>query len=526
MLAFAWFMLAIWPLVTIVLFRKLPLQMAICVSIVAGYLILPSKLYIDLPVLPQLNKLTIPVLSTLVMVAIMTSRSSMRALVLPGWVPREKVTLIFLGMFVVGAFGTVLTNGDRLVYGPLVLPRMRIYDAFSILLQSLMIILPLLLSRRYLADREGQKILLLVLVVGALIYTLPAVWEVRMSPQLHAQIYGFFPSSFLQQMRQGGFRPTVFLNHGLSVAIFFALAAIAAAGLWRSTRDRMHTRWALAAGWLFVILVLSKSLGALVIVCLLVPVALFARPRMQLLIAACIAGIVLTYPTLRAAHIIPIDRIMSVAKNIDPARASSLQTRIDNEERLLAKANERPVFGWGSWNRNRVFDENGRDQSITDGSWIIYIGVGGWISYIPIFGLLCWPIIGLSLARRDRIDPICAILALVLSGKLIDLIPNAGLLPHIFLIAGSLLGRLEMQAAELRNRTTAQQQMSVEPKAPAYSRALDAEQQPDPPPPPESQTQPPGYARTFPEAGPKAPPETKKLNGLELTRLPPKPRRV
>ena len=44
--------------------------------------------------------------------------------------------------------------------------------------------------------------------------------EVRLSPQINTWIYGFFQHDFIQMMRYGGFRPIVFLPHGLWVAFF------------------------------------------------------------------------------------------------------------------------------------------------------------------------------------------------------------------------------------------------------------------------------------------------------------------
>lgn len=453
MIAFGWLMLILWPVVTIVLFLKKSLPVAICGSIIGGYLLLPTRLGIDLPLLPVLDKHTIPALSALVMTAVVTARNDPRHQVLRGWIPREPLTLFLLGLLLVGAVGTVMTNQDALFYGPRVIPGLRMYDAFSVLLTALMLITPLLLARRVLGSVEGQRVLVWSMAVYGLAYTLPALWEIRMSPQLHHQIYGFYSHQFLQQVRAGGFRPTVFLIHGLSVGIFLSFTVIAAIGLSRASQTAdMRYKWLAAAAWLFVVLFLAKSLGAFAITLLLAPVVLFCRARTQLLVAACIAGTVMTYPVLRAAHLIPVDQIMSLANDVSPARAQSLDFRLHHEENLLAKAQERPLFGWGGWSRNRVFDpESGRDISVTDGSWIIELGVGGWFRYVAIFGLMCWPAVGLFISKRDRIDPICAALSLMLAAKLIDFIPNSGMVPIIFLMAGSLIGRLEMSLADVRS---------------------------------------------------------------------------
>ena len=51
-------------------------------------------------------------------------------------------------------------------------------------------------------------------------------------------------------------------------------------------------------------------------------------------------------------------------------RAGSLEFRLDNEDMLIARAMQRPLFGWGGWGRARVHDEDGKDISVTDGLWI------------------------------------------------------------------------------------------------------------------------------------------------------------
>ena len=48
-------------------------------------------------------------------------------------------------------------------------------------------------------------------------------------------------------------------------------------------------------------------------------------------------------------------------------RAGSVQFRLDNENMLAKKAMQQPLFGWGGWNRARVFDESGNDLTVTDG---------------------------------------------------------------------------------------------------------------------------------------------------------------
>lgn len=465
-----WLALILWPGISVYFYNRLSLPLALCATLLGGYLFLPVKVGIDLPLLPPFDKISIPVLTALVLTAVALRRKNQPHPVLDSWLPRNPVVLGLMALLIVGIFASVQTNGDTLVYGPRVIQGLRLYDAFSIMLELSIVIIPFFLARRVLSSVEGQRILLLAIVVSAVGYALLALYEIRMSPQLHTKIYGFFQHSFAQHIRNDGFRPLVFMDHGLSLGIFLVYAVIGAVGLFRATSDSTRWKWAAAAAWLFAVLVLSKAFGALLIALVLLPIAVFLTPRMQLMVAASIAVIVMTYPMLRAAQIIPLEEIHAFALDISPQRADSLMTRIENEEGLLAKAQERPLFGWGGWGRNRVFDEEGRNLGLTDGSWVIELGTGGWFRYIAIFGLLCWPAVGMFIAKRDKVDALSATIALMLAAKLVDLVPNSGMPALVWVMAGSLIGRLEIQQGSARQAADAAAAAKSPAARPGYIR--------------------------------------------------------
>lgn len=442
-----------WPVVTIILVRLLPWPNALIASMIGGYLLLPEQGGFDPPLLPEIAKDTIPCL-TLLLIAVLAQPGQQSGAkghswsqglnVLDGWVPRSVTGFVLLAALVVGAILTALTNGDRLHFGTFSIPGLSLYDGFSLVVGSASLIVPLLLGRKYLAHSDAHRLLLVYLVIAGLGYSFLALAEIRLSPQLNRWVYGFFPHSWIQHVRGGGFRPLVFLNHGLWLAIFLAMTIIAALGLSRA-EPKARVGWLLAAAWLLMTLVLAKSLGALLITLLIAPVVLFLSCRLQLFFAACIAIILLTYPLLRGADLVPTDQLVNLAERIDESRAQSLEFRFDQEDRLIQHANERPAFGWGRHGRSRVYDEFGRDISVVDGAWVISIGTGGWLRYVVEFGLLSAPIILLALRRRRYdLDMATVVLILVLVANLIDLIPNSTRVPITWLIAGALLGRLEM----------------------------------------------------------------------------------
>lgn len=438
-----------WPVVVFWLFANRPPAVAVTAAVLGGYLLLPGNFSIELPALPTLGKSSMTTLAILLAGALMIKGPRLRALgenmVLPGLLSRSRIILILLAMTLLGAIGTVLTNGDTLSYGGRVQPALRLYDAASSLGNSAFVLLTFLLGRKYLAHPEAQKTLLIGLAIAGLAYSLPALWEVRFSPQLSRMIYGYFPHDWRQHLRGGGYRPVVFLQHGLWLAIFFCGSFLAALTLWRAASGPVRARWLLASAWLFMTLVLAKGFGALGIGLMLGAMILFLPVRLQVIGTAVIAGMLLVYPMLRGADLVPTDRAVEIAQRFDPDRASSLRFRFDNEDILLDRANVRPVFGWGGWGRNRVISAEGEDLSVTDGYWVILIGMRGWIGYLTEYGLLLMPMILLGLRwKQMALTPATAGLAMALTANMIDMIPNGTLTAVTWLMAGALAGRLEL----------------------------------------------------------------------------------
>uniref|UniRef100_UPI00249526AA hypothetical protein n=1 Tax=Roseobacter litoralis TaxID=42443 RepID=UPI00249526AA len=466
-------------LVVLLMFQRLPRHEALIWSVLMGYLFLPTHTGIDLPLLPELNKTLIPGLTAGLMCLMLpdagNAKSGRRHRTKsendspPEPLPQQSslianTCLIILFLVPIGVFWT---NQEALVYGPRRIPGIRLYDIFSMMLSAGVMLLPFLLARCYLTTPAARATLLRALVIGGLIYSVLILVEVRLSPQLNKWIYGFYSHSFGQHIRAGGFRPMVFLEHGLRVGIFIAMTCLAAVALWRmkaTTDDESISEppegtmtghrpivtkkppYLLYAGYLFIILFLSKTLGAFLIAFVLLPVAIFFGARLQLIAAACIAAAVLTYPMLRTSDIFPMDRLIETLTSLNAERASSFVFRVGHEDALLDRAKLKPIFGWGGWARGHIFDpETGRYLSVTDGVWVIVFGEKGWLGYLATFGLLTLPVIGLALRRRN-VGMVGSGLCLLLGANLVDLLPNSALTPITWLVAGTVLALYENPA--------------------------------------------------------------------------------
>ena len=466
---FAYFVLLIWPLVVFLLFKRLPLQEALVWAIVAGYLLLPQISWIDPPLLPPYDKLVAVNLSAALMCyAVGLAAARQRAFIAKNFPSRRpsaedstyepddfvvrRGRLLFWGLLALMFGATLITamnNSEKLVQGTRVLSGLKTYDAFSMSLGLLITIVPFLLARRFLATSESHVVLLKILVLAMLAYSLLALWELRMSPQLNKQIYGFGPHRWSQHVRGDGYRPIVFMHHGLRLAILFMMASLAAMALWREKLSQSDSiKWLAASIYVLIVLFMCKSLGAFVIAFVLLPVVFMLSARLQLLIAAVFVGIILVYPLMRGAGLVPTNLIYKTALAVDAKRAHSIQYRFGNEDELLAHANKKPIAGWGTWGRNRVFNEKGVDIAATDGLWVIIVGVYGWLGYIARFGLMGISIILLSMNRkRFQLTPATAGLAVVVAGAMIDLLPNSTSSSITWLFAGALMGRYQTAIA-------------------------------------------------------------------------------
>jgi hypothetical protein len=450
--------LLIWPFVSLALFMKLPLRLAVIWSLLGGYLLLPCRTSIDFPGLPAFDKTIIPAFSALLWTMMFAKHRVFKGM-------PAKLPLTLLLVFIFSPIFTTMNNHDPLVLSNGVVPGMTWYDSLSVCVRQFSLVTPFLLGYYVLAQPAGHREILVAMVLGAMAYALPMLIEVRLSPQLHHIVYGFTPSSFLQQMRGAGFRPVVFLGHGLLVATYTAMSLVAAIGL---ARQRVRVRGIdasfIAAG-LFVLLILCKSVGALILGTIFATLLFILKPRQLVMVLAAIAVILTLYPAVRSSGLLPIETIKSMASSASSERAQSLEVRLDNEQQLLAKAGQRPFFGWGTWGRNQIFGAGSTPEkmsSITDGTWIIAIGSFGWVGYIGMFGLLCYPFLHIYRMRRflTPLSPALPLLV-VLIVNLIDLIPNSSLSPITWLIAGALSGTTAVSMAPARRVSVPQEQVMV-----------------------------------------------------------------
>ena len=451
--SFAVFVLFSWPIASIFLYRLAPVVSATLWTILAAELLLPYGTTFKFEMMPQLDKFSIPTICALVGCMIVTRRRVQL-------INNFGLTEVLICSFLVGPVITSLLNGDAIHFGSTTLPGVGIYDGLSALLTQLVTLIPFLLGRQFLRNPRDLKHILETLALAGLIYSIPLLFEIRFSPQLHYWIYGYAPTDFIQEVRDGGYRPMVFMGHGLTACFFLMTTVVASAALWRMRIRVLRLSAGPITAYLGVVLILCRSGAALIYGLVLVPLVRWAKPSLQLRVAVVFAVFALIYPAMRTAEVIPTQTILEIARAVDEARAASLEVRFTQEEELLQRATERPLFGWGRFGRSRVFKVDwqniGFDSSVTDGRWVITLGVYGLVGFLAEFGLLAIPIIRAVKAARvvkSRQEAISlAAIALIMAINMIELLPNSTLHGWSWLVAGALLGCSETVLARERTQ--------------------------------------------------------------------------
>jgi hypothetical protein len=331
------------------------------------------------------------------------------------------------------------------------------HDALSALLyQTISWGLPYFTGRLYFSSAQGLKQLAIGILAGALIYV-PLCWfEIRMSPQLHSMLYGFHQHNFGQTLRGGGYRPMVFMHHGLMLGLWMTSACIVGLVLWRS--GAVRKLWGLPLSFAVPVLLVTtlfcKSFGALALLVIGAGALWLTRGLRTALPMAVLVCAPPAYVAARVAGSWSGADVVSVVSQVDSDRGQSLAFRIDAEEKLRVKASERPVFGWGGWGRSfvrRFEDARRTDTVITDSLWIIVFGKYGFVGLVSLLASFVVPIVVLWRRCPPRAwahpDAACAwALATVLLLYALDSLVNAMVNPIYFVIAGAFCGLARSRA--------------------------------------------------------------------------------
>ena len=422
-----------WIPVILFLFKKFPAQQAVIIGFIVAWLFLPQAKF-PIPGLPDYTKISATCYGILV-ASLLYDFERLR---------QFKFSFLDIPILIwcICPLFSSLSNS------------LGLYDGLSATLSQTMIWgIPYFLGRIYLNNMTGLRNLAFGIFLGGLVYVPLCLFEIRMSPQLHRIFYGYHAHSFAQTIRLGGFRPTVFMKHGLEVGMWMMAATLIGIWLWKT--NSIQKVYGISLNWLVLALlgtfILLKSSGAYFLLLIGVSILFIAwRFRSSITILLLIFSITfyLGQNIITQTHI--GEQFVSSLENIFPEdRIQSLQFRIDNEILLKEKAQQKMLFGWGGWGRNRVYDYNWEgelvDISTTDSLWIIAFGVNGLFGLVSLFSGFFIPIINFirtyhsSTWSHPKIAPIAA-LVVILILYMIDCLLNAMINPIFILACGGIAG--------------------------------------------------------------------------------------
>jgi hypothetical protein len=288
----------------------------------------------------------------------------------------------------------------------------------------------------------------------------------------------------VEAIRYGGYRPVVFMTHGLAVGMWMVVATLAAWWLWRSKSLASLGGWRLPMSWavglLAVTTVLVKSTGALALG--IVGAAALYQTRwwrwpVFFLVLLVIAPL---YISTRATGVWSGTGFVNLVKTrLDEDRAASMAFRFENEDLLLARALQKPAFGWGDTGLGRQVarrKKTDKPEAVTDGFWIIVLGNYGVIGLTAVYAMMLLPALRFAWTYSPRLwsQPALAagaVTAVILILYMIDNLANAMFQPVFVLMAGGLASVVGVKASQ------------PAPRQPMPERRVPARQEPQALPP-------------------------------------------
>jgi hypothetical protein len=424
-----------WIPIVLVLFSLMPARRAVFYAILGGMLVLPEAALIKIPLLSY-NKLA--AISISVMLGVLLFDGARLSTFRFRW-----FDCLWL-LMCLSPMATSLNNGLG--------PKDGVVEISSILMTWG---IPYFIGRLYLTDLAAMQEAVVAVLFAGLIYAPLCLFEVQFSPQLHKYLYGYQQHAFAQTYRLGGYRPMVFMQHGLAVGLFMAAASLIGLWLWRCGTLR-HV-WGVPISWavifLLVTTILCKSTGGLILLCMGGLTLLACRQWKTAIPLLILIAVPPVYMTVRATGLFEGQVLVQIIKEtINDERADSLDYRLTAENLLSKRAAEQPLLGWGGWKRSGAYDDAG-DPAVTDGLWIITYGKRGIVGIVALWGAF---LIGPLLLKKrypagtwdhPAVAP-AVVAAVVVTIHMIDCLPN-GMPDSIFyFLGGGLAGLLPLAATQ------------------------------------------------------------------------------
>ena len=416
---------------SVFIFGKYPLRTSVIIIVVTGWMFLPQA-HLEPPHIPYKTK--VEAINVALLLGIVLKEPNIMKKLRWHWID------IPMTCWCIAPSLASLTNAEL---GP--------YDALNGLeLTVVDYAIPYVAGRLYFGTYEGLGDLAIGQVLGGVALVPLVIIELVLSPQMHTWVYGWYPHDFMQAMRDGGYRPSVFMSHGLELAIWNAAAAFIG---WQMLMNKalpkmlpilkIPTLPSLIA--LTLVLVLCHSSGALALF-LMAMLLFFAAAKFKTKLPFLVLLLIpILYMNLRGTGAWDGQSLLNVSRALTGSseRVASLEFRMFNENLLVEKARQKLLFGWGAYGRSFVTDSDGRLISVPDGRWIVIIGSTGLFGLTAFSAFMLLPalLFFLRCPIKEFTTPLvvpAACLATFLGITMVDNLFNAMGNPVLIVAAGGL----------------------------------------------------------------------------------------
>ena len=424
-----------WIPLVLFIFARFPARRAVLVGFLAGWMFLPIAAY-PIHGLPDYTKTFAVCGGVFLGIAIFDFRRLVSI--------RPAAADVPILLFCASPFFSALAGG------------LGMHEGFSAVFnQALAWGIPWAAGVLYFRSLAGLRDLAVGIFIAGLFYVPLCIVEIVWGPKLHLSIYGFAQGGIApSDMRFGGWRPMVFMNSGLAVALWMAAASVL--GIWIWHARLLPSFQGIKMAWLVTALVLTtvalKSVNGWLLL-LFGAALLFTASRWRSSVLIYLAILLApTYVAVSATGVWSRAQLLSTVRMLGKDRVQSLKYRFLNEQVVAHNAREHAIFGWGRTaaaieDRNHeIFpygDRRLKAYAVIDSMWIGTFAFFGAIGLAGLFGSLLLPVV-LSVRRfpasrwaETKIAPVAA-LAVVLLLYTFDDLANAFTNPVFMLIAGGL----------------------------------------------------------------------------------------
>ncbi|MEO6861654.1 MAG: O-antigen ligase domain-containing protein [Microcoleus sp.] len=427
--------------VVLYLFVRFPTQRAVIISFVAAWLFLPQASY-PIPLLPPYTKISASCYAILLATIIYdTARITTFK---PGWLDVPMVICCLCPIV------SQVTNGGS-----------PISPTFN---QIITWGMPYFLGRLYMGSLDGLRQLAIGIFAGGLAYIPFTLVEGVKGPILHQMVYGVNAfEDWGQARRMGGWRPVVFMQHGLMVGVWMMTAALIGVWLWQTGTLKKFQGQSIKtlAIVLTIAFFLCRSTGAYSLFGIALFILFFAKWFRTSLPLLFVIGYISFYLYIAASGQFSSKDVMGVINPIfGEERAGSLKFRFDMEEILGDKARQKFLFGWGDSGGNRVYNGYGQDISVTDSLWIIEFGTNGAVGLVSLFSSFLLPVVVFATLKypartwsNPKVAP-AAVLGVAVTMYMFDCVLNAMTNPIFALIVGGISGLVLKAPESLKTKKT------------------------------------------------------------------------